>query len=159
MPPRRTGSGLEGSIFSMICLPPLGFAPSEAQMMVKRLPRWERWMQVLVRMSRSNGISGMRMMSEPEATPAWRASQPAFRPMTSTTMTRWCEAAVVWTRSRASVATATADWKPKVMSEPQRSLSIVLGTPMQLMPRSANGFAADIVPSPPTTMSASRPWS
>jgi hypothetical protein len=36
---------------------------------------------------------------------------------------------------------------------------MVLGTPMQLMPRSVNGFAADIVPSPPMTMSASRPWS
>jgi hypothetical protein len=54
--------------------------------------------------SMSNSISGMRMMSEPLATPACRAIQPALRPMTSTTITRWWLAAVVWTRSIASVA-------------------------------------------------------
>lgn len=159
MPPRRTGSGLEGSIFSMICFPPFCEAPSEAQMMVNRLPRCDRWMQVLVSTSRSNGISGMRMMSAPDATPACSASHPAFLPMTSTTITRWCEAAVVCTRSSASVATATADWKPKVISDPHRSLSMVLGTPMQFTPRSVNGFAADMVPSPPITISAWSPWS
>ena len=44
----------------------------------------------------SSGISGMRTMSAPEAMPALRVSQPASRPMSSTTKTRLCELAVEW---------------------------------------------------------------
>ena len=49
--------------------------------------------------------------------------------MTSTTITRSCDSAVVWRRSIASVAIWTAVQKPKVKSVPERSLSIVFGTP------------------------------
>ena len=128
-------------------------------MMVNPCLRWARVSTQWQTSSISKGISGRRMTSDPEATPEWRASQPAFRPMTSTTMARWWLAAVVWTLSSASVALATAVMKPKVRSEPQRSLSMVLGTPMQLMPRSAKGLAADMVPSPPMTTRASMPCS
>lgn len=83
------GSGLVGSTRSTICLPPTGLAPSEAQMMVKRLPRRERFSQKAQTVARSKGISGRRITSAPEATPECRAIQPALRPMTSTTMTRW----------------------------------------------------------------------
>ena len=43
----------------------------------------------------------------PPAMPASRAIQPASRPMTSTTMMRWCDSAVVWILSTASVAVVT----------------------------------------------------
>ena len=39
---------------------------------------------------------------------------PAWRPITSHTMTRLCASAVVWSRSIASVAIVTAVSKPKV---------------------------------------------
>ena len=61
--------------------------------------------------------------------PAWVAIQPAWRPITSTTITRLCDSAVVCRRSIASVTICTAVWKPNVKSVPPRSLSIVLGTP------------------------------
>ena len=95
------------------------------------------------------------MTSLPEAIPACRAIHPAFRPMTSHTITRWWLIAVEWSRSRASVAVATAVRKPKVTSVPSTSLSIVLGTPIQLMPASTRGAVQVIVPSPPMTISAS----
>src|SRR5438105_894558 len=57
--------------------------------------------------------------------------------MTSTTITRLCDSAVVWRRSIASVAICTAVWKPNVKSVPPRSLSIVLGTPTTGTPSSA----------------------
>ena len=81
-----------------------------------------------------NGISGMRMMWAPLATPAYSAIQPASRPITSTTNTRLCEAAVVNRRSIDSVAISTAVLKPNVTSVRSRSLSMVLGTPMTRRP-------------------------
>jgi len=39
-------------------------------------------------LSMSNGISGIRITSADPARPAWSAINPAFRPMTSTTITR-----------------------------------------------------------------------
>ena len=54
--------------------------------------------------------------------------------MTSTTITRWCDSAVVFSRSIASVATPTAVSKPKVRSVAEMSLSMVLGTPTTGMP-------------------------
>ena len=62
----------------------------------------------------SNGRSGTRMTSAPPAIPAYAAIQPAWRPMTSTTMTRLCDSAVVCSRSIASVQMKTAVSKPKV---------------------------------------------
>ena len=60
------------------------------------------------------GCSGMRMTSAPPAIPLITAIQPVCRPITSTTMTRLCDSAVVCSRSIASVQIATAVSKPKV---------------------------------------------
>jgi cell division septation protein DedD len=56
-------------------------------------------------------------------------AQRVSRPITSTTITRWCADAVVWSRSSASVTTPTAVSKPMQNSVTLKSLSIVLGTP------------------------------
>jgi len=56
----------------------------------------------------------MRITSAPPAMPLVTAIQPACRPITSTTITRLCDSAVVWSRSIASVAIVTAVSKPKV---------------------------------------------
>ena len=89
--------------------------------------------------------------------PACRAIQPAWRPITSTTSTRWCDSAVVCSRSIASLAMLTAVSKPKVKSVPDRSLSIVFGTPTTFTPRSASLVATPRVSSPPIATSASTP--
>ena len=60
------------------------------------------------------GCSGMRIACAPPETPDSSAIQPAWRPMTSTTITRSCDSAVVWRRSMASDAICTAVQKPKV---------------------------------------------
>ena len=83
------------------------------------------------------------------------AIQPACRPMTSTIITRLWLSAVVWMRSIASVAMATAVSKPIDWSVPQTSLSIVLGIATIRTPASATLLAACSVPSPPMQMSAS----
>ena len=57
----------------------------------------------------------------------------------------------------ASVAMLTAVSKPKVKSVPDRSLSMVLGTPTTLTPRSASLVATPRVSSPPIATSASTP--
>ena len=57
----------------------------------------------------------------------------------------------------ASVAMLTAVSKPNVKSVPDRSLSIVLGTPTTLTPRSASLVATPSVSSPPIATSASTP--
>jgi hypothetical protein len=54
--------------------------------------------------------------------------------MTSTTITRWWLSAVLCSRSRHSVAKATAVSKPKVVKVLSRSLSMVLGTPTTRSP-------------------------
>ena len=56
----------------------------------------------------------MRITSAPPAMPLMTAIQPVWRPMTSTTMTRLCDSAVVCSRSIASVAIVTAVSNPKV---------------------------------------------
>ena len=53
-------------------------------------------------------------MSAPPAMPLTTAIQPVWRPITSTTITRLWDSAVVWSRSIASVATVTAVSKPNV---------------------------------------------
>ena len=106
----------------------------------------------------SNGRSGMRITSAPPASPEWRAIQPAWRPITSTIITRLCDSAVVCRRSIASVAIWTAVSKPNVMSVPARSLSIVLGTPITGSPWSPyRRAAAPSVSSPPIAISPSMP--
>ena len=60
------------------------------------------------------GCSGIRITSAPPAMPLMTAIQPAWRPITSTTITRLCDSAVVWRRSIASVAIVTAVSKPNV---------------------------------------------
>ncbi len=77
--------------------------------------------------------------------------------MTSRTMTRSWLAAVVWSRSIASVATVSAVSNPNVCSQPQRSLSIVFGTPMARTPYLASSLAMPWLPSPPITTRASMP--
>ena len=71
----------------------------------------------------------MRTTSAPPAIPDITAIQPVCRPITSTTITRLCDSAVVCSRSIASVQIETAVSKPKVTSVAERSLSIVFGTP------------------------------
>ena len=94
-------------------------------------------------------------MSAPPAMPALRVSQPALWPMTSTMNTRLWEAAVVWMQSMTSVARPMADWKPKVVSVPHRSLSMVLGRPMTFSPSSLRRLAVFWLPLPPSTTSPS----
>lgn len=77
--------------------------------------------------------------------------------MTSTTITRWWDSAVVFRRSMASVATPTAVSKPKVRSVEEMSLSMVFGTPTTGRPASDSMRAAVSVPSPPIGISASMP--
>ena len=75
------------------------------------------------------GAPGSGSRRRRPASPEWSAIQPAWRPITSTTITRWWDSAVVCSRSIASVATWRAVSKPKVTSVAARSLSIVFGTP------------------------------
>ena len=70
------------------------------------------------------------MTSALPAIPASSAIQPAYRPISSSTITRWWLSAVVWSLSSASVAVSTAVWNPKVTYVASRSLSMVFGTPM-----------------------------
>ena len=105
----------------------------------------------------SKGRSGIRITSAPPASPEWSAIQPAWRPITSTTITRWWDSAVVCSRSIASVATWSAVSKPKVTSVAARSLSIVFGTPSTGTPCSLLSLAAaPSVSSPPIAISPSR---
>ena len=97
------------------------------------------------------------MTSAPPAIPEYAAIQPAWRPMTSTMITRLCDSAVVCRRSIASVAICTAVWKPNVKSVPARSLSIVFGTPTTGIPSSTSLRATPSVSSPPIGIRALRP--
>ncbi len=68
--------------------PPAGAAPSATTMIVKWRPLASRARTAAATRRRSNGISGMRMTSAPPAMPPKSAIQPAWRPITSTTITR-----------------------------------------------------------------------
>ena len=92
--------------------------------------RWPRW----------PGRTGSRESgSRPPRRQCPRAarSSPHSRPITSTTMIRWCASAVVCSRSIASVAKSTAVSNPKQLVVPTISLSMVLGTPTIGMPTPA----------------------
>ena len=82
---------------------------------------------------------------------------PESRPITSITITRSCDSAVVWSLSIASSAVFTAVSKPNVVIVPLTSLSIVFGTPTIFMPLSQSSLAIVSEPSPPIEMSASIP--
>ena len=89
--------------------------------------------------------------------PAYVAIHPRVRPITSTSITRSCDSAVVVMRSIASVAICTAVSKPNVTSVAAMSLSIVFGTPTIGTPSPASRSAVRSVPSPPITTTASSP--
>src|ERR1019366_4190960 len=65
-------------------------------------PLWRPFCRRSMISSRVTVISGIRIRSAPPARPPIRATQPVSRPITSTTITRWWEAAVGWSRSSAS---------------------------------------------------------
>ena len=109
--------------------------------------------------SMSKGSSGIRISVAPPAMPAQVAMWPAWRPMTSTTITRSCDSAVVCRRSMASTQICTAVSKPKVTSVADRSLSIVLGTPTTATPSPCSRLATPSVSSPPMATRASMPCS
>lgn len=71
--------------------------------------------------------------------------------MISMTKTRPWELAVVWMSSMQRVATSVAEVKPKVMSVPQVSLSMVLGSAITCRPSCERRFAVLVDPLPPST--------
>src|SRR5438552_3862102 len=152
IPPRRNSPSF---VSRLTCCPSFGRAPSATTTSELKSPAISRARMASATLSKSNGISGIRITSAPPAIPPCSAIQPACRPITSTTMARLWLVAVVWRRSSASITAATAESKPKVMAVASRSLSIVFGTPTQLIPASCNCKAVVIEPSPPTMMSAS----
>ena len=161
MPPSLT---CPNSSRSSVCFTtPLAFfesslAPSATTMMEKFLPLACLALMASETSSRSKGFSGIRMTSPPPAIPECTAIQPACRPMTSTTITRSWDSAVVCRRSMASVAMDTAVSNPKVTSVPERSLSMVLGTPTTGSLCSLKSlWATPSVSSPPIAIRASKP--
>ncbi len=129
IPPRRSCPNSSVPALTVSIVPSRGSAPSATTTMENDRPR--EWRREISRhtSSTSNGRSGIRITSAPPARPECSAIQPAWRPITSTTITRLWLSAVVCRRSMASVATCSAVSKPKVRSVAPRSLSIVLGTP------------------------------
>ena len=98
-------------------------------------------------------------MCAPDASPEFSAIQPAWRPITSTSITADATPAVLCRRSMASVAIISAVSWPKVTSVQSMSLSMVFGTPTTGTPSSDSQRAAVGVPSPPMGMSTSMPLS
>ncbi len=123
--------------------------------MLNRFPKRVRLRTKAITSFMSYGISGISITSPPPAIPDSNASHPALRPITSTSITRWCDWAVVCSWSMARLAVFRAESNPKVMSVSIMSLSMVLGTPTILAPFLASPPAMDMVPSPPTQISAS----
>ena len=146
-PPSRSG-----------IVPGLGVAPSLITPMTCRWPRSNRAVTISQTASMSKGSSGVITRCAPAAIPEFSAIQPACRPITSTSSTRWWDSAVVCSRSIISVAMLTAVSKPKVRSVPSMSLSIVFGTPTTGTPSEESQAAAVSVPSPPMGTSTSTPW-
>ena len=70
--------------------------------MLKYRPRAWRWLNQFGYFVDVEGHFGIRITSAPPATPLYMAIHPESRPITSTTITRLCASAVVWTRSMAS---------------------------------------------------------
>src|SRR3989441_4113153 len=154
MPPRRMWPN-SSSLSLALLSPPPSLAPSATTTMEKFTPR-VRWRRMMCSQTRSisMGFSGIRITSAPPAIPEWVAIQPACRPITSQTITRLCDSAVEWSRSMASVAICTAGSKPKVRSVPERSLSMVFGTPTTFTPIEESLVATPSVSSPPIATTA-----
>ena len=133
-PPRRTCPNASSSAVVVVSSPApascVNGQPSLTTTMEKSLPRACRCRISSAQRSTVSGNSGISTTSAPPAMPLVTASQPAWRPMTSTTITRSCDSAVVCRRSIASVAIETAVSNPNVWSVPAMSLSIVFGTPI-----------------------------
>ncbi len=130
MPPRRTWPKASSSPSARVISPVDGVAPSATTTIDAQ--RWRfswRWRRAAHTSSMSNGFSGISTIVAPPAMPAHRAMWPAWRPMTSTTITRSWLGDVVCRRSMASTQICTAVSKPNVSSVALRSLSMVLGTP------------------------------
>ena len=125
----------------------------------RRLPCSWRWRMASQTASTSKGCSGMSVIVAPPAMPAQVAMWPAWRPITSTTITRSWLSAVVCRRSMASTQIWTAVSKPNVSSVADRSLSMVLGTPTTGTPSAARRLATPRVSSPPMATRASMPSS
>ena len=79
--------------------------------------------------------------------------------MISITKTRPWLLAVVWMSSMHLVAISTALVKPKVMSVPHVSLSMVLGSAITFRPSCAKRLAVLVEPLPPSMNRQSRPSS
>src|SRR5579871_1160003 len=109
--------------------------------------------------SMSKGTSGTSTAAAPPAMPAYVAIHPAWRPITSHTITRSWDSAVVCSRSMASTQICTAVLNPNVTSVADRSLSIVFGAPTTLTPSSQSLLATPRVSSPPMAINASTPRS
>src|SRR6185312_11476076 len=154
-PNRRDSPGSDSPI--SVTVPPLGNAPSATTTIEKCRPAASRAMILSQTFRMSYGISGMRITSAVPATPACRAMNPASRPITSITITRSCDSAVVCSLSIASSAVLTAVSNPKVVIVPLTSLSIVFGTPTIFIPLSQSSLAMVSDPSPPIETSASMP--
>ncbi len=92
----------------------MGLAPSATTTMPYAFPRRSLARIFAHTCSTSNGTSGRRMTSADPVRPVWSAIHPTYRPMTSTTNTRWCALAVECSLSTASVAVVTAVSKPKL---------------------------------------------
>ncbi len=155
IPPRRWFPKASTPPSCTVIVPSSGREPSATTTIEKLVPPRCRCSMRAHTASMSNGCSGTSTMSAPPAIPEYTAIQPAWRPITSTTITRSWLSAVVCRRSIASVAICTAVWKPNVKSVAERSLSIVLGTPTARTPCSPSRDATPSVSSPPIATSAS----
>ena len=105
--------GVELAVVGSAGMPPCGCAPSATTTIGAKLAL-EAAADQLADPLEVEGRSGMRITLAPPASPAWKAIQPAWRPITSTISTRWWLSAVVCRRSIASIAMLTAVSKPKV---------------------------------------------
>ena len=131
--PRLSSSRRTSSL--VIFLPVTSCAPSAMMMMLLRLPiSLPRRMTLDICSGHSTdaGHSGMKTQSAPVAVAPLSASQPQLRPMTSTTKSRWCEAAVDDSVSTACTIRCSALSQPIVMSVPAMSLSMLPTNPTTL---------------------------
>src|SRR5437588_723276 len=158
MPPRRAWPNASTGASRMVCAAPsLGTAPSATTTMLNCRPVARRRRSAAQTSSRSKGTSGTRTASAPPASPPAAATHPASRPITSTTMMRWCDSVVECSLSIASMTALTAVSNPMVTSVPRTSLSIVLGMPTTATPSRLRRHAAPRVSSPPMATTASMP--
>ena len=132
--------------------------PSLTTTIEKSLPRAWRCRISSHASSTVSGSSGIRITSAPPAIPLTTAIQPVWRPITSRTMTRLCDSAVVCSRSIASVAIETAVSSRTCSPSPRGRCRSSSGRRPPHTPCSAwRRDATPRVSSPPTATSASIP--